>query len=165
MRSGKVRSETFVDRLLRLLTYATYPFLVLSPLLLVGLAFGMVYVCEFTVENRAARVLVVTPVGRSHETDTGERGPLPVRMIDMPALPALRSGGFRLEPGESVTIGYDSDEVTLTEIVVAIEGDPELRFVTLSGGSTDRPLVIDARTRLEPAYPNLVEATQLADRQ
>lgn len=101
---------------LRILLWVTYPFLGLSLLLIAGMGFGGAFVVSFTITNRTAQTIVVTPVGTFGPE--GPRAPLPTVMFAFPALPALRAGGFRLAPDESVTIRYDMDDINFSEIVV-----------------------------------------------
>jgi hypothetical protein len=158
-----------VRKVLRLLKYATYPFLGLSLLLFAGMTFGAAYVTDFTVENRTDKAITVTPVGTF---GAGNRAPLPVKMLAFPPLPALRGGGFRLAPGESVRIPYDMDDINFSEIVVAAEPGPPLQLVTDPDptanqyhGPLQRCYVIDDLARLEPAPPPVLEASRAADRQ
>lgn len=63
--------------------------------------------------------------GPGSQVDVGEffanwaiRGPLPVKTLMFLPLPALRGGGYRLAPGESVTARYDFDDINSSAIVV-----------------------------------------------
>jgi hypothetical protein len=159
-----------MQRLLRLLKYATYPCLGLSMLLLVGLSFGLAFVSDFTVENRTDVTIVVTPVGTVGPA--GIRAQLPVQMSALPLLPALRRSGYRLTPGESVTILYDMDDINFSEIVVTAGPGRTLQLVTdptptanQYHGPRQRHYVIDDLARLEPAPLPVQEAAQAADRQ
>lgn len=156
-------------RALRLLKFATYPFLGLSLLLFLGMGFGAAFVTDFAVENRTDTAVVVTPVGT---VGAGDRAPLPVKMLAFPPLPALRGGGYHLAPGESVTIQYDMDDINFSEIVVAAEPGRPLQLVTdptptanQYHGPLQRHYVIDDLARLEPATPPVQAAAQAADRQ
>ncbi len=159
-------------RLLRLLTYTTYPFLGLSLLLFLGMGFGAAFVADFTVENRTDTTVAVTPVGT---VGAGDRAPLPVKVLAfplLPPLPALRAGGYRLAPGEAVTIRYDMDDINFSEIVVAAGPDRVLQLVTDPNPTTNqyhgplqRHYVIDDLARLEPVPQPVREAAQAADGQ
>ncbi len=102
-----------MQKFLRILKYATYPFLWLSMFLFCGISFT--FLTEFTVENRTEETIVVTPVGTG---ESGHRGPLPVKMFAFPPFAAFRSGEFRLAPDESISVQYDMDDITLSELVV-----------------------------------------------
>lgn len=156
-------------RFLRLLKYATYPFLYLSMLLLGGLCVGGAFVTDFTIENRTDTAIVVTPVGTIGE---GRRAPLPVVMLAFPQFPALRSGGYRLAPGESIRIQYDMDDINFSEIVVAAEPDRLLQLVTdptptaiQYHGPLQPHYSIDDLAQLEPVPLPVQKAAQAADRQ
>lgn len=159
-------------RLLRILKYATYPFLALSLLLLLGMAFGAAFVTDFTVENRTGDTIVVTPVGTVGPD--GRRVPLPVKMLAWPSVSAFRSGGYRLAPGACVRIQYDMDDINFSEIVVAAAAEPRrtLQLVTNPNPTTNQyrgPMqpcyVIDDLTGLEAAPPAMQAAARAADRQ
>jgi hypothetical protein len=158
-----------VRMVFRLLRYATYPFLGLSMLMFAGMTFGAAFVTDFTIENRTDTALIVTPVGT---WGAGNRAPLPVKMLAFPPLPALRGGGYRLVPGESVTVQYDMDDINFSEIVVQVEPGRTLQLVTdptptanQYHGPLQRHYVIDDLARLEPTPAPVQAAAQLADRQ
>ncbi len=161
-----------MSRLVRILKYANYPFLGLSALLFAGMVFGAAFVARFSVENRTGEPIVVTPVGTAGTA--GSRAPLPVLSLGFPSLPALRSGGFRLAPGESVSILYDMDDIRLSELVVAARPGQALPMVagtTPAAGQDHGPdprgrrYVIDDLTRLGPATSSVRRAALAADRQ
>lgn len=156
--------------LLKLLKYATYPFLVLSGLLLLGGGFGAAFVTYFNVENRTGAAIVVTPVGTVGTA--GFRSPLPVKLVSVLPLPAFQSGGYPLGPGESVTIHYDMDDINFSEIVVATEAGQTLQLVTdptptenQYHGPLQRHYVIEDLASLEPAPLPVQEAARAADAQ
>jgi hypothetical protein len=133
------------------------------------MGFGAAFVTDFTIENRTDTAIVVTPVGT---WGAGNRAPLPVKMLAFPPLPAMRGGGYRLAPGESVTIQYDMDDINFSEIVVTAEPGRPLQLVTdptptanQYHGPLQQHYVIDDLARLEPAPPSVQEAAQAADRQ
>ncbi len=139
-------------------------------LLFLGMGFGAAFVTDFTVENRTGVAIVVTPVGTVGTA--GSRAPLPVKMLAFPPLPALRSGGYRLAPGESVTIQYDMDDINFSEIVVTAEPGRTLQLVTDPAptanqyhGPKQRHYVVDDLAQLEPAPLPVQEAAQATDRQ
>jgi hypothetical protein len=93
-------------------------------------------------------------------------------MLAPPAVPAPRAGGYRLAPGESVTIRYDMDDINFSEIVVAAEPGRTLQLVTDPNPTANqyhaparRHYVIDDLGRLEPATVPVREAARAAGRQ
>ncbi len=106
-----------MQRFLNILIYATYPLLAISLLILVNaLGFGAAFVTGFTVENRTAEKIEITPVGTIGTA--GFKRPLPVKLSAFVALDAFRIGGYPLSPRESVTIHYDWDDINFSEIVI-----------------------------------------------
>jgi hypothetical protein len=159
-----------MTRLLRLLIYATYPFLALSCLLLAGMMFGAAFVTDFTVVNCTSGRIAVTPVGTVGRE--GHKAPLPVKMLSFPSLPALRAGGFPLAPGEAITIHYDMDDINFSEIVVDDERKHQHQLITDPDptanqyhGPLRRRYVIDDLSRLGPVSPAVGRAAEAADRQ
>jgi len=45
-----------MKRVLRVLLFLTYPFVVLSALILAGMGFGAAFIADFTVENRTGQI-------------------------------------------------------------------------------------------------------------
>ena len=117
-----------MKRLFRVLLVLTYPFLVLSALLVAGMAFGAAFIADFTVENHTDQPLVITPVGTIGPE--GSKASLPVTIAFFPHLPALRAGGFLLQAGEAVTIHYDWDDINFSEIMVEDEQGRQYQLVT-----------------------------------
>ena len=109
-------SHFTMSRVIRWLLIATYPFLAFSLLILGGLSFGAAFIEDFTVHNKTDQSLVITPVGAIG--DQGTRYPLPIYFWRFPALPQSQRGAFTLEPGKSVTLMYDMDDINFSEIVV-----------------------------------------------
>jgi hypothetical protein len=158
-----------VVRVLRIVKYVSYPFLALSFLMCLGLGMTSAFVTEFTVENRTAGVITVSPVGTVGPE--GHKVPLPVKLAWMP-LPAPQVGGFRLEPGEAVTIRYDSDDVNFSEIVVRDEEGHWRQLVTDPNptarqyhGPAKRHFIIDALASLGEVPPSVRRAAEAAGSQ
>jgi hypothetical protein len=106
-----------MQRLLRFATRLNYVLLAFWLFVWGGMMFGAAFVVDFIVENRTTETIWITPIGARGEG--GLRGLLPLKLAGAPFhLPALRYTDFRLEPGETVTIHYDHDDVNLAEIVV-----------------------------------------------
>jgi hypothetical protein len=158
------------EKLLRLLTYATFPLLGLSLLLFAGMMFGAAFVTDFVVINRTNAPIVVTPVGTVGKQ--GRKSPLPVKMARLLPLPALSSGGYRLAPGQSVTISYDMDDINFSEILVEAAPGQSLQLVTdphptsnQYHGPMQRQYVIDDLAQLDQATSPVRAAAEAADRQ
>ena len=129
-RSGAVTRQTFEKKsqlvsekviniaLARCIRFVTYILLVFSVLTLVGLVFGNNFHRKFTIENQTQETIAVTPVGTVGE---GVRRPLPIYSSRLPLIPSSCRGGFKLEPGESIEIIYDMDDINLSEIVIQDE--------------------------------------------
>ena len=73
------------------------------------------FMFEFTVENSTDEVLIITPVG----TAGRENGKYPLPIHDWNIFPMVSSkrGGYDLNPGEKITLFYDSDDINFSEIV------------------------------------------------
>lgn len=145
---------------LRILLWVTYPFLVLSSLLMVGTLFTLAFVVSFSIENRTAQTIAVTPVGTAGEE--GRKWPLPTVVSSILPLPAGRAGGFRLAPGESVTILYDMDDINFSEIVVEDQHGGRHQLVVDPQPTTnqyhapsERRFVIDDLKSLSPVDPGV----------
>ena len=83
----------------------------------------LAFLTSFQLRNDSSENLRVWFAGTG---ETGRLGLLPLYASSKPALPALRSGGFRLAPGATRTITYDWDDRNFDLILV--EGpDAELR--------------------------------------
>lgn len=135
----------------------------LSVLLLMGMGFGVAFVTDFTVENHTGGNIAVTPVGTIGKE--GRKAPLPVKMLLV--LPAIHAGGFRLGPGEAITIRYDMDDINFSEIVVDDDKGQHLQLITDPNPTTKqyhRPLqrlyVIDDLAQLNVVTPAVARAAQ-----
>jgi len=133
------------------------------------MGFGAAFVTEFTVENRTDVAIVVTPVGTVGSP--GAKSPLPVKLLAVFPLPALRCGGYRLAPGASVTIKYDMDDINFSEIVVETPGRT-LQLVTDPNptsrqyhGPLKRHYEIDDLSQLAEVSLPVQAAGQAANRQ
>lgn len=151
----------------RILLWLTYPFLALSILLIAGMGFGVAFIADFTIENRTAQTISVTPVGTVGRE--GAKSPLPTVMFKSPPLSALRAGGFRLAPGKSVTVLYDWDDINFSEIVVEDGQGQQYQLVVNPMPTTNqyhaprqRQFVIDDLTRLAQVDPDVSAAARRA---
>ena len=102
--------------ILRVALVIAYFFLGVSCLMFAGMTFGAAFLSTFTVENGLERPVWITPVGTVGPN--GWRSPLPVSQRFVVAIPAAVSGGYELQPNESVSITYDMDDINFSEIVV-----------------------------------------------
>jgi hypothetical protein len=79
-----------------------------------------IFLFDLVVENRTDRVLFVTPVGSIGPE--GQRFTLPLyHATTRPfpiAVPVMKQGNFKLNPGESIELTYDWDDINFSEIVV-----------------------------------------------
>lgn len=156
-----------VQCLTRLSLLATYPFLVLSLLLPAGLVFGSAFIAGFVIQNDTDQPLDVTPVGTVGPQ--GRRSPLPVQCCRFPTFPAWQRGGFRLAPGESISILYDMDDINFSEIVVR-EADGISRQLVVNPNPTtnqyhapsQRRFVIRDLTSLGPVPGPVLAASNVA---
>jgi hypothetical protein len=75
------------------------------------------FLVDFEVENRSGEEITVTPLGVAGPA--GSRFPLPIYTQARLAFPAVRTGGFRLAPGEVLRVRFDWDDINLSELVVS----------------------------------------------
>jgi hypothetical protein len=158
-----------MKRFLQISIYATYPFLALSLLFLLGMPMGMAFVTGFTVENRTGEIVSITPVGTLDEE--GKRGPLPVKLYAGVPLPAWNSGARRLADGESITIYYDWDDINFSEILVENAQGQQRQFIIDPNPTSDQfhmpsksHFVIDDFPNLQVASPAVQTAANAANK-
>jgi hypothetical protein len=154
-------------RLLRILLWLTYPFLVLSCILIGGTLFGIAFIADFKIENQTGQTLSVTPVGTVGKE--GRRSPLPTIMSVALPLSALRAGGFRLAPGESLTVLYDMDDINFSEIVIENAQGQQFQLVVNPNPTTNqyhaprqRYFPLNELGRLGPVDPRVAAAAKRA---
>jgi hypothetical protein len=75
------------------------------------------FLVEFRVVNESGETIYITPVG-TMRTLQRQRLVLSRASPRLPGTPALRQGDIRLDPGESLRIIYDADDVAASEIAV-----------------------------------------------
>ncbi len=75
------------------------------------------FLVEFQVINESDETLYITPIG-AVRTVQRPRHVLLRASPRLPGTPALRQGDIRLDPGESLRIIYDADDVAASEIAV-----------------------------------------------
>jgi hypothetical protein len=91
------------------------PFAVII-LLVVMNPFGWAFITAFEVTNHTPEPLWVTPVGTARYD--GRRGLLPMMTGPIPSMPTFRAGRYRIEPGKTITLHYDMDDIYLSELVI-----------------------------------------------
>jgi len=75
------------------------------------------FLVEFRVINESDETVYITPVG-TMRTLQKQRYVLSRASPRLPGTPALRQGDIRLDPGESVRIIYDDEDIAASEIAV-----------------------------------------------
>ena len=75
------------------------------------------FLVEFQVVNESGETIHITPIG-ALRTVQRPRHVLLRASPRLPGTPALRQGDIRLDPGESLRIIYDADDVAASEIAV-----------------------------------------------
>ena len=75
------------------------------------------FLAEFQVVNESGEPIYITPIG-ALRTVQRPRHVLLRASPRLPGTPALRQGDIRLDPGESLRIIYDADDVAASEIAV-----------------------------------------------
>lgn len=123
----------------------------------------LAFITGFTVENRTAATIHVTPIGTVGPA--GDRHPLPLAVWKAPWVPASRLGRFPVRSGETITLYYDWDDINFSELVVeADEGEPRQLVVnpepTANQYTVPRvtDFVIDDVGRLGAVDPRVREA-------
>lgn len=102
------------------------------------------FVGRFRVRNDSGEDVRIWPAGRRA---SGRFALLPLYATAFPAIPALRTGGFRLSAGAATHITYDWDDITFTTIVVqgregALRAVPTDVDVLNGGGANQRELYV-----------------------
>ena len=75
------------------------------------------FLVEFRVINESGETVYITPIGAVRTVQMPRHVLLRVSPR-LPGTPALRQGDIRLDPGESLRIIYDADDVAASEIAV-----------------------------------------------
>lgn len=74
------------------------------------------FITDIHITNQSPEPITITPIGTIGPE--GRRAPLPIYTSRLPAIPAGRRGGFQVEPGQTLPILYDWDDINLSEIVI-----------------------------------------------
>jgi hypothetical protein len=99
----------------------------------------LAFITDFTVENRTAKTIFVTPIGTVGPQ--GDRHSLPLTRWKAPWYPASQHADIPISAGEKVTLFYDSDDINFSELVVATE-DGTVRQLVVNPAPTARQYVI-----------------------
>jgi len=100
------------------------------------------FLVEFQVVNESGETIYITPIG-ALRTLQRPRHVLFRASPGLPGTPALRQGDIRLDPGESLRVIYDADDVVASEIAVRnVRG--EYRQLAIS--DRQRRLTLDEET-------------------
>jgi len=103
--------------LIRIALWMTYPFLLLSAVTPLGLlGFASAFISEISIENRTQEWVSVTPMGTMGKQ--GIRSSLPIVINVYLPIRATKRGGFKISPGETITLWYHMDDIKFSEIVV-----------------------------------------------
>ena len=125
------------QRVLKVLGILTSP-LILILLLFVLNAFNpmqWVFLFSFEVKDNSNQTIWITPIGSIGFE--GKKSRLPVFLNEVPAIPAIVYGGYRLDPGDSKTIVYDWDDINFSDIVVK-DKSGEYRSLIVNPNPTER---------------------------
>lgn len=129
----------------------------------------MVFVTAFTVENRTAATIYVTPVGTVGPD--GWRRPLPLAVWQAPWVPASQRGRIPIGSGETITLYYDWDDINFSELVVETEGGTLRQLIVNPNPTANQytiprvtDFVIDDVAQLGPVDLRVQEAYDAAQR-
>ncbi len=143
--------------------------LALSTLFWLGMGFGVAFITDFTVTNRSKQSIIVTPVGSFARR--GLRSTLPTIMWRYLPLYSFKSTRYPLEPGETVKIYYDMDDIQFTELAVELMPGDIRQFVVGPPPTSNQysspamnQIVIDDLDSLQPAIAT-VNSAAMRDRQ
>jgi hypothetical protein len=100
------------------------------------------FLVEFQVVNESGETIYITPIG-AVRTVQRPRHVLLRASPRLPGTPALRQGDIRLDPGESLRIIYDADDVAASEIAVR-NAQGEYRQLVIS--DRQKGLTLDEET-------------------
>lgn len=129
---------------------------------------ALVFVTDITVENKLEESIHATPIGT---VGNGKKCPLPVQRWKSPCLPAAQRGGFRVGPGERITIYYDWDDINFSEMVIE-DAQGKLFQIIANPDPVSRQYVVAPKTAfviddlsvLGPVDPGVLKAFKRANR-
>ena len=108
--------------------------ILLGMLVLLHLFAGMGFVNSIQVENASGQTVYVTPVG---ERESGRKTLLPLRRPIPMAYAVARRGDFEIQPGASIELMFDMDDVRFTELVIASPGNEPFQVPVESDAGCD----------------------------
>lgn len=117
------------------------------------------FLTSFRITNDSGEAVFVTPIGAVGEQ--GDRFMLPLSVSEFPYLMKVKTGNFRIPPGESRSFTYDWDDIQFSEIVVRSSGDAYKILPTglhPTEGQYRRP---QERSFVIPALANLAPASEV----
>jgi hypothetical protein len=126
------------------------------------------FLAEFQVVNESGETVYITPIGAVRTVER-PRHVLVRASPRLPGTPALRQGDIRLDPGESLRIIYDRDDVAASEIAVR-NAQGEYRQLVIS--DRQKSLILDEETpeytigsfkRLAKIAPEVLAVAKQAD--
>jgi hypothetical protein len=129
------------------------------------------FLVEFRVNNESDETVYITPVG-TMRTLQKQRYVLSRASPRLPGTPALRQGDIRLDPGESVRIIYDDEDIAASEIAVR-NAQGEYRQLVISGrqkrltsdeGMPENVYTIRSFDRLSKIAPEVLAVVKEAGR-
>jgi hypothetical protein len=91
----------------------------------------LMFSTSFELRNGSGEHVRAWPLGR-HES--GQLSHLPLLLAEVPALPALGTGGFAIAPGGSRRVRYDWDDYNFTTIIVR-RSNGDLRAIDIPAQS------------------------------
>lgn len=150
------RKATMILR--QTLRWTFYALIALQPLSAVAwitVMKGSATSARFVVINQSTQPLTFTPIGR--------RG---LRLFTRIAgFPALQTGSFRIEPGQSKSISYYCTGGGLGQLYIRTDAGQELQYskelITDECGTATKEFVIGSVKSLPAAEPNLLEVAGL----
>ena len=101
---------------IRVAILVNFPLLFLSGTFWVSLPYAGVFVAEITVTNKTNQTILVTPVGTPRSLNG--RCTLPTYLGCYIPIHSTQRGGFEIPPGDTLSIVYDMDDISCSEIVV-----------------------------------------------
>jgi hypothetical protein len=129
------------------------------------------FLVEFRVISESDETIYITPVG-TMRTLQKQRYVLSRASPRLPGTPALRQGDIRLDPGESVRIIYDDEDIAASEIAVR-NAQGEYRQLVISGrqkrltsdeGMPENVYTIGSFDRLSKISPEVLVVAKEAGR-
>jgi hypothetical protein len=113
---------------------------------------------EFEVINESQEQIEITPIGTIGRE--GIKEILPQYSGRLPAWPTLRQGAFALDPGSSVKVLYDWDDINFSEIVIRTSSGAYRQLVVDPNPTESQYHSPVSERYVIPSLAQLPEATQ-----